>query len=399
MNELISNYKNKYLKYKNKYLNLKYGGNSKYIPPHQRTYYIDIKHLDDIYFKNELERKLEENGYHLTEKKNASFVFLFDNPKYDPLLKNKRNHEFSNIHLINSLWGDLKEIITNKVKFHEKFGGILQNYFIPWNIVKYETIEDDLRRINISENNPKILKASNSYLGMGTKVVRNYEDMKNHILSHQSKNLLTISNAELIAKSWIVEDYIKTDLIENRVFFIRVHLLIIKTEANNKLEIFISNKQPYIIKKIGCNDETIMHECIDTQVGQNLKILTGSGVNGNIDTSGKKIPYKYEGNAYWPNRLPDGYNSKDIENINRSITDLFTLIFKNKQISHTLTPDYNSKNGYEIFGCDISFQNKQVKLHEINRRTELILQAPFIEDILKIASHDKNFNHFIPINL
>ena len=118
----------------------------------------------------------------------------------------------------------------------------------------------------------------------------------------------------------------------------------------------------------------------------------------NNNTSGNKIPYKYEGNAYWPNRLPDGYSQTDVENINRNITDLFTLIFKNKQISHNLKPDYNSKNGFEIFGCDISLQNKKVKLHEINRRTELILQAPMIGDILKIASHDRNFNHFIPIN-
>lgn len=394
MNEIDSNYKNKYLKYKQKYLNLKYGSGSKYVAPHRRTYYIDIKHLDNIYFKDDLERKLIESGYHSTEKKDASFVFLFHNPKYDPLLKNERRHEFSNIHLINSLWGDLKEIITNKVLFHEKFGDIIQKYFIPWNIVKYETIEGDLSRINISESMPKLLKASNSYLGMGTKVVKNYEDMKKHILSYQHKNLLPGANAELVAKSWIVEDYVKTDLIENRVFFIRVHLLMIKTEANNKLEIFITNKQPYIIKKIGCNEETLMHECIDTQVGKHLTKLVGSGTDDNIDTSGKKIPYKYEENPYWPNRLPDGYNQSNVENINKDIIDLFTLIFKNKDIKYTLKPDYNSKSGYEIFGCDISFQNKKVKLHEINRRTELILQAPYIDDILKISSHDRNFEHF-----
>ena len=191
-----------------------------------------------------------------------------------------------------------------------------------------------------------------------------------------------------------MEDYIKTDLIENRVFFIRVHILMIKTDMNNKLEIFISNKQPYIIKKIGCKEETLMHECIDTQVGKHLTKLIGSGTDDNIDTSGKKIPYKYEENPYWPNRLPDGYNQSDVKNINKDIIDLFTLIFKNKDIKHTLTPDYNSKNGYEIFGCDISFQNKNIKIHEINRRTGLILQAPYIDDILKIASHDRNFDHF-----
>ena len=47
MNQLISDYKNKYLKYKKKYLDLKYGGLPKYILPHLRpfakNYYVNIK--------------------------------------------------------------------------------------------------------------------------------------------------------------------------------------------------------------------------------------------------------------------------------------------------------------------------------------------------------------------
>jgi len=405
----------KFNKYRIKYLQLIGGDNLIYQAPYKRlTYYIDIKYTNDIYYKNELEKQLNQIGYIKSDKNNSSFIFLEDyesypkqqkDEKYDNFIQRKHIYltQFHNIKWINTLWGPLKEIITYKVQLHEHFKDKLNKYFIPWNVIRYENIDDDLQKIS---EGIKIVKENQSYMRVGTIIAKNKAEIKEHILKYQGKNL-SINEFQIIAKQWIVEDYIQTDRIQDRSFYIRVHILIVyKTIGNNRqLQIYISNKQPCIFTK---NDENCKSEeqliklnCVDTEDGSHLIKYIGGGVNKHTNKMGEPTIFNIDINPYWPKDIPENYNDKDIKNINDQIQDIFEIIFDD-EYTKKFKPDFNSPNGYETFGCDISFQNKQVKLHEINRKTGLILQAPFISDIMKIINNDTNlinFNMLKKINL
>jgi hypothetical protein len=50
------------------------------------------------------------------------------------------------------------------------------------------------------------------------------------------------------------------------------------------------------------------------------------------------------------------------------MNNIFIKIFKNR---HDFKPEWNAKNGFEIFGADIMFSNKKPYLLEINAKTGL----------------------------
>jgi len=411
MNDL---YYNKYLKYKQKYLDLKHGGQGHYIPPHLRNYYIDIKNVKPVYFKDNLALKLNENKFKSTDKDKAAIVFLFDYDKYpqrkkDELewnFKRRRDlyqNQFRNIKWINSLWGNFKDKIINKVTFHEYFKDKLdlQKYIIPWNIIRNENKDEDISKIIFKDTELKILKASNGYYGYGTVIVNNELDARNNINKYEKEPLVYYEHngQKLFAKDWIIEDLIQQDKIEGRPFFLRVHILVISKliEAKKVLNVYISNKQPYLVQTKDCKDGYLSQKCIDNTVGAHLeKKYLGGGIGAYIDVFGNEVMYDFNSNPVFPKYLPDTYNNEDIDDVNKQMNDLFSKIFNKENISK-LKPEFNSPNGFEIFGCDVSLVNKKVKLHEINNRTGLLLQAPFIEDIVKIVSNNEesimNFNN------
>jgi hypothetical protein len=415
MNQLISNYKNKYLKYKKKYLDLKYGGSPKYIPPHlrqfEKNYYVNIKEglLLDLYFKDKLVADLNLAGYNSSSKTDASMVYIYGQDEYPKknkdesemtFMKRKIEHQtqFPNVQMINILWGDYKEIITNKVKFHEYFkdNTNIQKYITPWISIKKETRLEDISKIKFSERECYVLKAENGYKSWGTILVKNTQEILEQIEKYDKRYL--VSNREhtqvVNTDDWLVENYIKQDTIEGRKFFMRVHILVVF--LNGKFNVYISNKHPYSIIKVEAKDEPFLSQGnVDDIEGSHLLKYNGNGGGGSNykDRGGNSVIYNLDKNAHWPKDLPDGYNDIDKLRINENLNELFTNIFSNDKLRY-LKPDFKSPNGFENFGCDVSFENKKVILHEINRRTGLLLQAPFIADIIKIYKHEDDFNNF-----
>jgi len=414
MNQLVSNYKDKYLKYKKKYLNLKYGGDPKYISPHLRqldkNFYVDIKEelFLPIFFKDKLVSELELNGYKLSSKEDASIIYLYGQDTYpkknesetlQEYEKRKHMHEtqFKNVHMINMLYGEFKEIITNKVKFHEYFkdNKVIQKYMIPWNSIKKETRDIDLSKVIFNKDELKVLKAENGFKSIGTILVKNKEEIYKHINFYDKNPLISTKlNTFIYAKDWIIENYINQDKIEGRKFFMRVHILVVS--IYNHIKVYISNKHPYFIMKKESKNIFLSNDDIDISVGSHLSKYTGGGINDRINKEGHSVMYTFEENPYWPKDLPDGYNINDVSRIDNDIKNIFINIFNDAKL-HDLKPDFHSPNGFEMFGCDVSTEDKQVKLHEINRRTGLITEAPFIGDIMKIYKHEDNFKNLTRI--
>jgi hypothetical protein len=315
-------------------------------------------------------------------------------------MKRKIEHQtqFPNVQMINILWGDYKEIITNKVKFHEYFkdNTNIQKYITPWISIKKETRLEDISKIKFSERECYVLKAENGYKSWGTILVKNTQEILEQIEKYDKRYL--VSNREhtqvVNTDDWLVENYIKQDTIEGRKFFMRVHILVVF--LNGKFNVYISNKHPYSIIKVEAKDEPFLSQGnVDDIEGSHLLKYNGNGGGGSNykDRGGNSVIYNLDKNAHWPKDLPDGYNDIDKLRINENLNELFTNIFSNDKLRY-LKPDFKSPNGFENFGCDVSFENKKVILHEINRRTGLLLQAPFIADIIKIYKHEDDFNNF-----
>ena len=416
MNHLISNYyKNKYLKYKNKYLDLKYGGSPKYILPYHRpflnNYYVYIKKdlYLDLSFKDKLVANLNSAGYNSSSKELASIVFIYGHEEYPKkndgesneafrIRMNEHKTQFKHVQMINTLWGNFKEIITYKLKFHEYFkdNRIIQKYITPWSSIKKETRNEDISKIIFEKDEFKVLKAENGYKSFGTIIVKNKEDILKHIEKYDHKPLIVNreKNKSVFTDNWILENFINQDKIEGRKFFIRVHILVIVRYGHTK--VYISNLHPYGIMKIGSTDIFLSLSNIDIVVGSHLSKYSSKngGGFGTEQEDGTKVIYDQDRNPYWPKDLPDEYNDIDKLRINENLNELFINIFSDEKVSK-LTPDFNSPNGFEIFGCDVSFENKKVRLHEINRRTGLELQVPFIEDMINIYKYDDNkFKYF-----
>jgi hypothetical protein len=417
MNQLYSIYKNKYLKYKNKYLNLKYGGIPKYVPPYvhefAKNFYVYIK--EDLYldlsFKDKLVANLKLAGYNPSPKESASIVYIDGHDKYPVkdigesedkfrIRKIEHQQQFKHVQMINVLWGEFKEIITYKLRFQENFinNKIIKKYMPNWHSIKKDTRNEDISKIIFEKDEIKVLKAERGYSSFGTKLVRNKEDVLKHIEEYDNRPLIfdREHTHEIKANNWIIENFINSDKIEDRKFFLRVHILV--TSIHNNIKVYISNIHPYGIMKRESTDLLLSHTNIDNVVGAHLKKYSkkGGGFGTEEEEDGTQVIYDIDRNPHWPKDLPDGYNEIDKLKINKDLNELFINIFSNLR-SHKLKPDFNSPNGFEIFGCDISLENKNVMFHEINRRTGLIIQAPFIGDIIKVYKYKDDFEYFTRI--
>jgi len=400
--------------------------------------------------------KIEKNNLSdKYEKVRAEIIFVYNHDgwptrKLDETVSDYRNrlnksylNLFPIVEWVDYLYGDFKEKITYKLNFHKNFGYLLRNYLAPWRAIEYDKTshiikESDLQQISFSNNSRLIIKANNGIKRYGTKVFENSnikddiklrEEIREHI-KYFNDNLLRDSKIRspdhsevLKPNGWIVEDYINTDKTkDNRSFFIRVHILVVSKRKNKYSQIentaYISKKQPYIIMKDTdeCRHSPHIYDCTDNLEGShvlnsknNNDIITGGGTNGYRDKDNNEILYKFDRNLYWPKYTPDmidkdlitggsnenqKYSESDIQTINNQIIDLGSNIFSKENIKN-MKPIYNSLNGYEIFGLDISFKNKNIILHEINRRTGLDLITPFIDDLISVMNYNlpiKEFN-------
>jgi len=447
MNDL---YYNKYLKYKQKYLELKYGGQPFYVPPHRRnpsgidaekwnkressppnwgafnkkpdnrnprpiakTYIIwtdddynsdtKVKKIN-IHFKNKLSKLLDDRSYlGLTDPNRtnspATFVFLHGQKTYPITEKEKRDYlnQFKSALYINRLYGEYMNRITRKGALQRMIPE-LNKYYAPYKIITKSTPDAELEKIFSTGSKYKIIKAETSHSGLGTKIIQNITEIKEYLITPQK---IEFDNVSIEPTEWIVEDYMETARIENRLFYMRVYVIIVKLKDKNPV-IYMSNKHPYFISKTSeldpeCNNEDPsknknIQDCTDRLEGAHLpdSYFRGGGDGGEEDEKGDSIPYDLKKNVYYPKNLPNDFNNDQIKEINNQLKEIILTIFGNKGIKD-IKVDRFIKNGYEMYGLDISIlKSGSLLLHEINYRTGLPHFLPYIEDLIKIILDNKN---------
>ena len=384
MNDLF--YYDKYLKYKQKYINLKFGGVVEYIGK-----YFNVS-TNNIEFSTALELELIKKKLIKKNIKNQTKnKFFNDYPVYFNFIsgeatatKNLENNDFDkkrtkynidgNCEWLNILKGLSKQIICDKYILCYKFKDhkFIKNSDFIYNetLLDNTTINTNLNCITSNDAKIRILKpGANSFRGKGIKIINTIDK---DLATKEIKTWL--SNPENIDyKKWILQDYIlNPDLLEGYKFHIRVIILVI---AGKEKPTPIS--KVYMCKNI---NYAIAHEPYHLNDLSDLDQFNNKNIH---DTHyNEKKPHTF------PDKLPDGWTPEEIPKILKDIEEIISIIYDGQ---NRFFPDWNAKNGYELFGADIIYENKQPYLLEINSDMGLASnQSVIIPKLLDIVL-DNNF--------
>jgi len=247
---------------------------------------------------------------------------------------------------INLLYGSSKSIITNKLLLHENFKGA--PYLVPSTIVT-KTVPEF--------TGLKILKPFGGFKGDGIFITQSREDAQQWI--NQSKYT-----------QWLLQDYlVAPELLQNYKFHYRIFVLVVITDIRR---VYVSSMYFYRVAKKeyieGQWDDADIH---DTHYNKEFEEFT------------------------FPKKLPDDWTEDDIEPVTIQINQLFTEIFKNH---YEFKPEWNAKNGFELFGADVIFQDKKPYVLEINTKIGAGADIDYIkEGIVSIILNGEEHSDFVKI--
>jgi hypothetical protein len=292
----------------------------------KKTFFVNMAEKS---FESDISNYLINIGYSKSKDFPVDFILLSGDSLY---YRNRFNSNGSN--WISLLYGNSKTEITNKILLHKRYEK--SKFIIPSTYIVQQN--DSIPVLNINETTIKILKPLNGFAGSGIQIVKTKEDILKWLKENQSQN------QSQKYKEWLLEDYITDpDLKDGYKFHLRV-LILLKVKQNKPIEVYISNHKFYTIAKEKYKKDDWQNKNIHDTHYREIKVTT------------------------FPQELPDSWSSSDanlaILEMNNMIIELF-----NNQID--FKPEWNALNGYEIFGADIMFSNKQSYLLEINAKTGL----------------------------
>jgi glutathione synthase/RimK-type ligase-like ATP-grasp enzyme len=329
---IMTDYYEKYVKYKTKYLSIKeklnqLGGGTK-------TFYVDVNEDE---FQNTMVKILKEKGYTERKKFPVDFIFLSGDSAF---FRNKFDTKKSK--WFNNLYGKSKLEITNKIALHKKFGD--EDFFI-----KAIYLNSDEPIPDFDESNIKILKPLNGYQGMGIRIVKTKKEVEEWIKENPKY------------KNWILEDYlIDPDLKDGYKFHFRVYVLV-KITQSKKVEVYIS-------------DIKFFRKALEKYKKEDF-------LNKDIHDTHYNPKWKP---TIFPEELPDGWTDNDAQKNIKKMNEIIKKIFTGQ---NQFIPEWNAKNGFELFGCDFIFSNKKVYLLEINAKASFkgcsLIIPGLIENILE----------------
>lgn len=290
------------------------------IPPTKsnKTFYIKTDYPE---FDKDITDELIKSGYIESTNFPIDFIFLSGESSY---YRNRFNTKGSK--WINLLYGNSKTEISNKILLNKKFEKedfIISSIYLTQNI----PIPD------IDESIIKILKPLNGFSGSGITIIKTKKEIELWLKENQKY------------KEWILQDYLQNPDLKNGLkFHLRV-LILVKVDENKNVNVYISNYKFYITAS--------------------TKYKNNDWLNKDIHDTHYKSTKK---DMIFPEEMPDNWNQDDINKANSYMNQIFIKVFKNQIDFH---PEWNAKNGFEIFGADVMFSNKKAYLLEINAKIGL----------------------------
>lgn len=305
-------------------------------------------------FNNQIYQILK-NTYNLEYRKTmpVDFIFIYAEYVYD---QNKFNSK--NSRMISLLSGYSKYKLTDKINFTKLF--IKEPFIYNSKIINRDYIDKN------NEKFIKIIKPDNGFDYRGIKIVKTNEEIQEYL-----------KNADAKYNNFILQDYIqKPDLYNKLKFYLRVNIMV--RYINNVVNVYLCK---YSVYRLAYENFTL-----------------SDFDNKNIHKPTFYLPLIY------PINKPDNYTDIDIKNINFKIINYIKIIFKNNLI---FKPAWNALNGFELFGLDMTFSNKQPYFFELNEKMgettyshNSICIPNYIKSILELTYFEQNYdkyNNFIRI--
>jgi glutathione synthase/RimK-type ligase-like ATP-grasp enzyme len=318
-----------------------------------KTFYIKTDDRTTEYpeFEKEMFNELKKRGYKESNNFPVDFIFLSGDSSY---YRNRFNTKGSK--WISLLYGNSKTEISNKIVLNKNFEK--EDFIIPSMYLTQNSPIPD-----IDESIIRILKPLNGFEGSGITIIKTKKDIELWLKKNEENTKY---------KEWILQDYIQNpDLKNGYKFHFRVIVLVKKT-ANKNSEVFISNYK-YFVPSLE-------------------KYKKGDWLNKKIhDTH-----YKPGKTIIFPNELPDNWSIEDANKATNNMHQIITKIFENQ---NQFEPEWNAKNGFELFGADIIFENKHPYLLEINSKMGLKGRISIIPGIIETVLESKENEYFYKINI
>lgn len=274
------------------------------------TYYIKTVER----FDKELRDYFESHGWKSSREFPVNFVYVAGEHVYQ---RNKFDTERSD--WISLLWGKSVDILTNKYELHKHYPKA--SFLVPTKLIR-----DHIPRLPASFL--KILKPVEGYAGTGITIVQTKEEIVQWLEKYPSK------------RDWVLQDYITTPaLMDGHKFHMRVLVLVRKQRGYDpevyvgKYKLCVKAEQPYV------HGDWLNPKIHDTHYSGELKLF--------------------------PDALPDGWTISDSEHAQERMNWDLRHLLKNEV---DFKPDWNAKNGFEVFGVDILFDKKKPYILEFNNK-------------------------------
>ena len=251
---------------------------------------------------------------------------------------------------INRLTGKSKDILTDKYELMKWFIKSKFSQSLPC-IVFSTYNESAIQPFFDHGTKYKFLKASDGFSGSGNKVVDSVTEVKTFVTEYTPTKEF---------KGWILQDALETTATFDKYKF-HLRVILIAVVRNRKTSIYISNYHTYVLSNQHYNVGRLKEaEIYNTHKSRNTQ------------------------NAFFPMERPDDWTIQDTEMAMKQIHHMLQSIFEHH---HTFQPDWNIKNGYEVFGVDVLFDTKHNPyILEINQKMALYpSQTIFLPELFHIG--------------
>lgn len=304
------------------------------------SFYVKTKEPE---FTRLMSKFLKEEGY--VQKHSLPIDFVF----FSGEMANYSNKiDGSNINWLSILYGKSVLKLCNKETLHKEYSK--SSFLIPTKIIKTAS-----QLSSIKFDNPKILKPAKGWKGSGIAIVTSKEEAEDWLHKHSKYD------------SWLIQDYIMNPALKNGYkFHLRV-LVLVKKPHGAKREVYVATHKFYVkaTKKYKESDweDPDIH-----------------------DTHFK--PMKIE---TFPQTIPDDWTKESTLAADTRIDNIIKDLLKHET---DFIPDWNAKNGFEVFGADIIFKGHTPYLLEFNNKMSLKGRSSYAPGIASTVLFDKYEPYF-----
>jgi len=268
-------------------------------------------------FDDEVNDYFEEKGWKESKSFPVNFIYITGEAAYQ---RNRFDTKKSN--WISLLWGKSVDRLTNKYELHKHHSKA--SFLIPTKL-----IDQGEPLPKLPSQFLKILKPVEGFSGSGISIVQSKDEITEWLAKHPD------------LKQWVLQDYVLfPSLKDGHKFHLRTFVLIRKAQGKER-EVFVANYKIY-----NKAEEKYKHD---------------DWLNPRIhDTH-----YKPGKPILFPTSLPDGWTMWNGEKTQKKINSILKKLL---EYETEFKPEWNAKNGFEVFGVDILFDGLKPYILEFNNK-------------------------------